>query len=94
MRKQRVSVNSIVVTTVAAGKGKKRGQVTIAVKDDCGAPVANATVFGAFSGSLNESVSGVTNANGVVTLLTKWRRRRNCQYHVLCDQRHACQPDL
>jgi photosystem II stability/assembly factor-like uncharacterized protein len=65
-----VSVNSIVVTTIAAGKGKKRGQVTIAVKDDCGAPVANATVFGAFSGSLNESVSGVTNANGVVTLLT------------------------
>jgi xyloglucan-specific exo-beta-1,4-glucanase len=65
-----VSVDSITVTTVAAGKGKKRGQATITVKDDCGAPVANATIFGAFSGSLNESVSGVTNANGVVTLLT------------------------
>jgi hypothetical protein len=65
-----VSVNSITVTTPGAGAGKKRGQAVVVIRDNCGNAIANATVSGSFTGSINESVSGSTDANGSVTLQT------------------------
>jgi xyloglucan-specific exo-beta-1,4-glucanase len=67
---QTASVSAIVVTTVGAGQGKKRGQAQVTIHDDCGAPVANATVSGTFSGSINQSVVAATAASGVATFTT------------------------
>ena len=63
-------VDSIVVTTVSGGGNKKKGQATVTIKDNCGNPVANATVTGTFSGSINQSLSASTNSSGVATLTT------------------------
>lgn len=71
------SVSALV--TIVTGNGKnKRGQATITVRDNCGNPVANATVTGNFSGTFNESNrTGVTGANGVVTISTNGKTGGN-----------------
>jgi beta-glucanase (GH16 family) len=63
-------VSSITTGTAAAGSGSKFGTATIALRDDVGNPVPNATVTGTFSGTFSETKSGVTGANGSVTLTT------------------------
>lgn len=71
------SVGALV--TVVTGNGKnKRGQATITVKDNCGNPVANATVTGNFSGTFNENNrTGVTGSNGTVTITTNGKTGGN-----------------
>jgi aryl-phospho-beta-D-glucosidase BglC (GH1 family) len=64
-----VSVASISIAAV--GQGKKRGQATVTVVNNCGVPVAGATVTGNFSGTISQSgVSAVTNSSGVAVLQT------------------------
>ena len=63
-------VQSIVTTTQSAGQGNKNGVAQITVHDNDENPVAGATVSGTFSGTFNESFSGQTGANGVVTFVT------------------------
>lgn len=63
-------VQSIVTGTVNAGGGQKKGTATVTVHDNFENPVADATVTGTFSGSFNESVSGVTGADGTITFTT------------------------
>lgn len=59
------------VTVVTGGGNNKRGKATITVTDNCGNPVANATVTGNFSGTFNETGrTAVTGANGVATITT------------------------
>jgi beta-glucanase (GH16 family) len=65
-----MSVYSIVTGTVAAGGGSKFGLATVTIKDNLGNPVPNATVTGTFSGSFNETKSGVTNSSGVASIQT------------------------
>ena len=63
-------VASIVAGTKGAGKGQKYGTATVTIRDDLGSPVAGVTVSGSFSGTFNEAASGVTGADGTVTLQT------------------------
>jgi hypothetical protein len=63
-------VDSIVVGTAAAGGSNKRGKATVVIKDNNGNPVANATVTGGFSGTLNETRSGTTDSAGSVVIQT------------------------
>jgi hypothetical protein len=56
-------VNSVVASTVAAGK-RKTGRVEILIVDNLGNPVAGATVTGSFSGAFSGTKSGVTDAAG------------------------------
>jgi hypothetical protein len=64
-------VSSIVLTTVNAGKGSKRGQAVVTVTDDFGNAIDNVSVSGDFSGGFNEtSLSASTNANGEATVTT------------------------
>jgi hypothetical protein len=64
-----VSVASISVASV--GQGRKRGQATVTVVDNCGVPVSGATVTGNFTGTISQSgVSAVTNSSGVAVLQT------------------------
>ena len=61
-------VNSLVASTVAAGKGRKAGVVEIIVVDNLGNPVAGATVTGTFTGAFTGTKSGVTDAAGRVVI--------------------------
>lgn len=64
-------VSSVVNGTVSAPKGRKYASATVTVLNNNGQPVANATVTGDFSGTINESgVSGVTGSDGKVLLKT------------------------
>lgn len=65
-----MSVSSIITGTAASGGGSKFGTATVTVLDNLGNPVSNATVTGTFSGSFSETKSGVTGANGTVTITT------------------------
>ena len=63
-------VESIVATTVNAGRGNKYGQVQVSVIDDLGNPVSGASISGTFTGTFNEAAVEVTDATGVATLST------------------------
>ncbi len=63
-------VQSIFTGTENVGRGNKRGTATITIYDDLGTAVSGATVTGTFSGSFNETVSGTTDSNGTVVLVT------------------------
>ncbi len=63
-----MSVTSIAITTISAGGQNKKGRATVTIKDNLGNPVANATVTGTFSGTLNEQRSGTTNPNGTAVI--------------------------
>ncbi|MGK7390104.1 MAG: family 16 glycosylhydrolase [Candidatus Cyclobacteriaceae bacterium M2_1C_046] len=63
-------VQSIVTGTESLNKGAKRGTATVTIHNDLENPVDQATVTGTFSGTFNETVSGVTGADGTVTFAT------------------------
>lgn len=63
-------VNSITISTVNAGGGRKYGVAAVTIRDSNGNAVSNATVTGTFSGTFSESKSAVTGADGVATLQT------------------------
>lgn len=66
-----MKVSSVLTSTAAAGGGKKFATATVTVVDNNGNPVTNSTVTGNFSGTITQSgVSGVTGADGKVTLKT------------------------
>lgn len=60
-----MSVQSISVTTVNAGKGQKRGRADVVIVDNNGAPVPDASVTGTFSGDIEElDTQATTDTNG------------------------------
>ena len=63
-------VESVALTTVSAGRGRKHGQATVVVVDDLGSPVVGASVTGSFSGAFNESHGATTDSSGSVTFTT------------------------
>ncbi|WP_258104258.1 RICIN domain-containing protein [Marinoscillum sp. MHG1-6] len=65
-----MAVQSITTGTVGAGKGSKFGSASVVVVDNQNNPVSGATVYGSFSGTWNEAVSGVTDGNGSVYFQT------------------------
>lgn len=65
-----VHVDSIVAGAVGVGKGAKSGTATVSIRDDLGGGASGVTVTGSFSGTFNESVSGVTGSGGSVSFTT------------------------
>ncbi|HUF09396.1 MAG TPA: T9SS type A sorting domain-containing protein, partial [Rhodothermales bacterium] len=65
-----VHVESIVTGTENLNRGNKRGFADVTIHDNLGQPVGDATVSGTFSGSFNESGTGVTGADGTVRIKT------------------------
>jgi hypothetical protein len=66
-----IGASSIVTTLYSAGQGKKGGKATVTVADNCGTPVAGATVTGNFTGEWmiqENGLTGVTDASGVVVI--------------------------
>jgi hypothetical protein len=75
-----VHVASVTPSLQGAGKGKKKAVATVVIVDDLGDPVSGASVTVAFSGDLNESVSGTTNGSGSVTLLTNGTKKGKTKF--------------
>ncbi|NIS80348.1 MAG: hypothetical protein GTO14_09115, partial [Anaerolineales bacterium] len=63
-------VESIVCATIPGDKGKKYGQVTVTIYDNCGDPVGGADVTGTFTGDFNEQLTETTNGSGVAVITT------------------------
>jgi chitodextrinase len=71
-----ISVFDIVVTKQNLGKGNKQGAAVVTIHDNAGNPVDGATVIGDFSGRTTETVSGVTNETGQVTIFSSLNRAK------------------
>jgi hypothetical protein len=71
-----VSVNSIVPDRQRGSRGRSFGRVTVTVVDNCGYAVANATVYGTFTGDYNETLTATTNAQGVATFTTTTQAKK------------------
>jgi len=84
-------VENIVASEVAVNS-KAKGRATVTVHDDLGAPVANATVTGSFTGDFNETQDGVTDANGVVVLTTSSKASSPSFTFTVDDITHATLP--
>jgi FtsP/CotA-like multicopper oxidase with cupredoxin domain len=68
---EQITVDSITVTTVNAGRGAKAGQAVIVISDGLGNLLQGATVTGNFTGTLSDSgLSGTTDNSGSVTFST------------------------
>ncbi len=78
-------VQSIITGTESVGKGNKRGTATITVYDDLGNVVSGATVAGTFSGSFNETVSGITGSDGTVVVATNGTAKGNVTVDFCVD---------
>jgi hypothetical protein len=63
----KIHVDDIAMSYQQAGRNYK-AKATVTILDANSAPVEGATVYGTFSGATNDSVSGVTGADGKVTL--------------------------
>ncbi len=78
-------VAAIVISTVNAGQGNKRGQAIALIVDNLGDPVASATVTGDFSGSFNESQTEVTGSDGSATLTTAQQVKGGVSFQVCVE---------
>jgi len=81
-------VDSIQVSTVSVGKGKKRGQVTVTIFDDYGSPVSGAEVTGIFTGDYIDTVAETTDEYGTVVLTTVAQARKPSYTFCVDDVRH------
>ncbi len=85
-----VHVAQIVVTTESAGGGAKRARADVFLADEWGRPVAGALATGTFSGDLAETLSGVTDETGAVTLRASTTRKGSFSFtFCVTDVAHA-----
>jgi len=70
-------VAEITTDKISAGRKKKRGVAVVTIVDEDGAPVSGATVTGDFSGTFDETVTGITNDDGQVFFETQGKTRRH-----------------
>jgi hypothetical protein len=86
-------IEAVVCAKTSCGGGKKNGQATVTIYDDCGNPVANALVDGTFSGDFNETIYDVaTDANGQAILATVTCIKKPTFTFTVIDVTHATLP--
>jgi hypothetical protein len=78
-------VDSIVLSTVNAGKKKKKGLAEVTIQDNLGSPVPSAVVTGTFSGDLNETLTATTDSSGVATFTTTRALRAGLNFQFCVD---------
>lgn len=79
-------VQNLITYATSAGQGNKQGVAEVTVHDDQENPVSGATVSGSFSGSFNETASGVTGADGKVVLTTNGTAKGGVVVDFCVDQ--------
>ncbi len=67
---QAMHVDSIVMSVINAGQGRKAAQAVVTIVDGSGTPVSGATLVGTFTGDTNGSDNAVTNGSGQATLVS------------------------
>ncbi len=77
-------VDDIAMSIQKSGRNRY-GVATVTIVDAGGASVAGATVYGTFSGSTSDSVSGVTDANGQVTLTSSGVKNKDANWTFCVD---------
>ena len=82
-------VESIVCGTAAGSQGKKYGQVTVTIYNNCGNPVSAANVTGTFTGSYNETRSGTTDGSGVAVITTTTQVKKPAYTFCVDNVTHA-----
>lgn len=88
-----VHVDSITLSTVGVGKGQKKAQATVTIRDDLGNPVASTDVTGTFSGDFIETLTATTDSGGRATLITTSSRRGGVSFQFCVDSvAHALLP--
>jgi hypothetical protein len=87
-----INVGAISTGTQSAGQGKKHARATVSIVTDTGTAEAGATVQGTFSGTFNESVSGVTDGSGNVTFLTTETAKGNVSVTFCVDSVNGSLP--
>jgi hypothetical protein len=86
-------VQSIVCDTAPGSKGKKFGQVTVTIYDDCGNPVVGADVDGTFTGDFNETIYDITtNGNGQAVFTTSTQVKNPSYQFCVDDVTHGTLP--
>lgn len=75
-----VHVESIGAGTVDADQGERHGYAEVKIFDHQANAVSGATVTGTFSGSFNETVTGVTSTDGTVSLQTSAREKGDISF--------------
>ncbi len=79
-------VDSIVLSTVNAGQGKKRGRAVVTIVDDLGSPVSGVDVTGTFTGDFSETPPAeTTNASGVATIDTSGTKKGSISFTFCVD---------
>lgn len=78
-------VDSVVLKTVGAGKGAKKGRASVTIRDNLGNPVPSAGVTGTFSGDFNETLTATTDGNGVATFTTMNSARGGVSFTFCVD---------
>lgn len=78
-------VQSITDGTQDAGRGFKNAVATVVIYDNLGNPVSGATVTGTFSGTIIETVSGITGADGSITLITTSKAKGKLKVDLCVD---------
>lgn len=78
-------ISSVFTGTQSAGKGKKNGTATITVLDTNSNFVDNVSVIGTFTGTFNETVTGVTGTDGTVTLITSGSQKGSVVVDLCVD---------
>jgi hypothetical protein len=63
-------VEALVCGTARGSQGKKYGQVTVTIYDNCGDVVVGADVTGTFTGDFNETLTETTDGNGQAVITT------------------------
>jgi hypothetical protein len=69
-------VEALACGTARGSQGKKYGQVTVTIKDECGDPAVGYDVTGTFTGSYNETITETTDGNGVAVLTTTTQTKK------------------
>ncbi|MHC4087536.1 MAG: CBM35 domain-containing protein, partial [Planctomycetota bacterium] len=86
-------VQSIVCDTAPGSKGKKFGQVTVTIYDDCGNPVIGADVDGTFTGDFDDTIYDITtNGNGQAVFTTSTQVKNPVYQFCVDDVTHGTLP--
>lgn len=82
---QYMVVESIISGVVEEGQEAKRGYAEVTILDHQGNALEGAPVTGTFSGSFNESVSGLTSSDGSVILATSGKENGEVSFEFCVD---------
>jgi subtilisin len=78
-------IGSIDMSTYHRGSGQTKALAAVTVVNSLNNPIANATVYGHWSGLTADADSGITDVNGQITLESDWVKKANGTFTFTVD---------